>query len=388
MRLNSLGISFQRHFELTGNVGDLAKAISIEQRAIQLTPDGHPYMPGRLNNLGNSYRSRFKCTGNLSDIHTAISTFRKSAISFGAATTRIFAAQQWAELSMIHHPPDSLTAYGIAIDLVSEIAGIDRTIRQRHTDLIEISSLTTSAASAAFTLGDVEKALEWLEQGRCLVWSQLNQLRTPLDHLRAHDKDLAQEFSDISRKLEASGSRRGYEDLNTDATILEKISLQDEAQLHIKISREWRVLLEKIRHIPQFHNFLRPPQTSDLLKHLPHNGVVVMVNVHKARCDALLLISGSDAPIHIPLDFTYDKASKLRAHMHHFLSSYGIRMRHTDRAIRPAPKAGADTQNEIHFVLKVLWLRVVKPILDDLAFSVGDSQFVTYHFVDNFVSDS
>jgi len=385
--LNSLGVSFHVRFRRTNDVSDLSEAISNQQRAVQLTPNGHPDMPGWLNNLGTSFRSRFECTGDFSDIQTATSTYQKSATSIGDPSNRLRAAQQWAQLSMTHNPPHSLTAYGVAIDLVSEIAGMDRTIEQRHAHLIGISTLTTSAASAAFTLCNVEKALEWLEQGCCLVWSQLNQLRSPLDHLRAHDEHLAKRFSNISGALEASGTRRGSGGFGQDASFAQKISLQDEAHLHIKLSREWSQLLDEIRDIPQFHNFLRPPQTSDLLRRLPLDGVVVLVNIDGTQCNALALIPSCEAPIHIPLvDFTHEEASDLKEHLRLFLSSYGVRMREVDRAVRPAPRPNAKKESGIYIVLEALWLRVVRPILDGLAFSVGVSHFTKYLFIDIFPS--
>ena len=328
----------------------------------------------QLNNLGISFKHRFDHTNDLSDIRTAISAFQKAAKTFGPPSERLFAAQQWAQLSTIHDLPDSLTAYGIAINLVSEIAGMDRTIEQRHAHLIDFSTLTTSAASAAFAQGEVRKALEWLEQGRCLVWSQLNQLRTSLDHLRTHDEHLAQRFSDISAALEASGSRRGSAALGIDATLSDKISLQDEAHLHIKLSREWSQLLDEIRHIPQFHDFLRPVQASYLLKSLPPNGVVILINVHEARCDALALFSdsSSDTPIHIPLDkFSHKQAFELKQCLRRFLSSHGVRMREADRGGRPVQRQDAEKRSQIHFVLEELWLRVVRPILDRLAYTVS-----------------
>jgi len=252
---------------------------------------------------------------------------------------------------------------------------LDRTIQQRHTDLIELSSLTTSAASAAFSLGDVDKALEWLEQGRCLVWSQLNQLRTPLHHLRAYDEALAKRFSALSCALETSGSRCGLEGLSTDASMSQKMSLQDEAHLHVKLSHEWSELLGEICRIPQFHDFLRPPCMSNLLKHLPRDGVVILVNVHEDRCDALALISGVGDPMHIALDFTYDMASKLRERLGLFLSCNGVRMREENRGPRPVLEEDADTRTEIHLVLEALWLRVVRPIFDALAYCVSVLNF-------------
>ena len=282
--------------------------------------------------------------------------------------------------------PHPLTAYGIAIDLISEVAGMDSTIDQRHTHLINTSTLTTSAVSAAFTLDEATKALEWLEQGRCLVWNQLNQLRTPLNRLRAHDEHLAQRFWDIAGALEVSGSRSGSGGLSVDAPLSHKISLQDEAHRHVILSRQWSELLDEIRTIPQFHDFLRPHQTSDLMKHLPRDGIIILVNVHEARCDALALVFGSEIPIHITLDdFTHKEAFDLRERLWRFLSSHRVRMREADRGGRPTRRPDSDKQSELHFVLEALWLRVVRPILDGLAFSVSFSQFIIYNFIDIFL---
>ena len=360
---------------------DILEAVAVMQQAVQLTPNGHADMPGRLNNLGNSFGCRFGRTGDVSDVYSATSTFQKSATTFGSPSTRLRAAKQWAHLSKIHRLPTTLAAYDVALDLVAQIAGLDRTIQQRHTDLINISSLTTSAASAAFSQGDIEKALEWLEQGRCLVWGQLNQLRTPLDRLRAHDEHLAHLLSDISGALETSGSRRSSESLSGDSTLSQKMSLQDEAHLHIRLAREWSQLLDKIRRIPQFRDFLRLPQASYLMKHLPPDGLVILVNVHEDRCDALALISGTVAPLHIPLDFTYDEAAELRERLRHFISSRKVRMREVDRAGRTVRLPNAEKRSEIHLVLEALWLRMVRPILDALAYPVSVSQFMTFHFI-------
>jgi len=386
MRLNSLGVSYESRFKLTGDPSDLSEAILIQERAIQLTPEGHPDVPIWLNNLGLSLESRFDHTESLADIHAAASKFQKSATTFGAPSVRFKSAQKWAELSIAYDLPHSLTAYGIAVDLISEIAGMDSTIEQRHTHLIDISTLTTSAVSAAFAQGETKKALEWLEQGRCLVWSQLNQLRTPLDQLRVHDEHLAQRFSDISGALEASGSRSGSGGLGVDAPLSQKISLQDEAHRHIMLSRQWSELLDEIRSIPQFHNFLRPPQTADLLKHLPRDGIIVLINIHEARCDALALVSGFDVPIHIALnDFNHKEASVLRERLRHFLSSHRVRMREVDRGGGPVQRPNSEKQSEIHSVLEALWLHVVRPILDGLSFTVSFSQSIIYRFVDIFL---
>ena len=71
-QLNNLGSAFQRRFERTGDLADISESISYKQRAVHLTPDGHANMPTWLNNLGNAFIRRFGCTGVLADIFNAI----------------------------------------------------------------------------------------------------------------------------------------------------------------------------------------------------------------------------------------------------------------------------------------------------------------------------
>ena len=368
--LNNIGISFRSRFEHTGDLLDISEAISAQQHAVQLTPDGHLDMPRLLIHLGMSFASRFERTRDPLDYTTAINLYKNSATTFGPPSVRLNAARRWAQLTTTQNHEAAVEAYSIAIDLISQIASMDRTIEQRHTDLVDISSLTTAAVSAAISHNEFEKALEWLEQGRCLVWSQLNQLRTPVDDLRAHDARLAQRFLDISSALESSSSRRGLGTLRTDVPISQKISLQDEAHNHIKRAREWNKLLGEIRDIPGFHKFLRLPQASELLRHIPQDGPIILINVDKSHCDALALIYGSPKPIHIPLKkFTYEQASNLSTCLRNFLSWNRVRLREESRAVRPAPPHGI--KSDIRFVLGVLWLEVVKPILDGLSSSVS-----------------
>ena len=77
-RLSNLGSSFQSRFEHTRDLADISEAISYQQKAVHLTPEGHAYMSIWLNNLGNSFQSRFEHTGNLADISEAISYQQKA----------------------------------------------------------------------------------------------------------------------------------------------------------------------------------------------------------------------------------------------------------------------------------------------------------------------
>lgn len=69
-------------------------------------------------------------------------------------------------------------------------------------------TLAVDAASYAIERGDLRKAIEFLKQGRALLWTQMRGFRTPISRLAEVNKELADGFVDISSQLEvlATGS--------------------------------------------------------------------------------------------------------------------------------------------------------------------------------------
>jgi len=154
------------------------------------------------------------------------------------------------------------------------------------------------------------------------------------DDLRIHNHLLADRFLYVSRALESSGSRQVFTPLVIDGTMSQKIALEDEARTHIMLAQEWNQLLKEIRCIPGFSNFLQPRQASSIMKDLPGEGPIILINIHQERCDALALI-----------------------------------MRDADRG--PREFRDPEEKGDLHEILEELWLRVVKPILDALSYSVS-----------------
>ena len=64
-------------------------------------------------------------------------------------------------------------------------------ITDRHAELVQISAIVREAVAIPIDEERFATAVEWLEEGRAVVWNQMLQLRTPLDDLRAASPDLA-----------------------------------------------------------------------------------------------------------------------------------------------------------------------------------------------------
>ena len=374
--LSNLGNSFHCRFEHTGDLTDISEAVSFHQKAVQLIPEGHASMPGQLDNLGHSFLHRFVCTRDLADAHKTISNYQQSATYFsGPPSIRLDAARQWAHFARKSdfHSFQLLEAYRIAIHLISLVPGLEQTIQKRYANLINISELSASAAATAFSYGEHNLALEWLEQGRCLVWRQLNDLRTPLDDLYMYNPALADDLLRVSKSLENAGSQAEVPPFTAETTMMEKMSIQDEENAHIKLAKEWDQLLTKVRAIPTFEDFLRPVSCSTLLKHLPDSGPVVVINIHKDRSDALALLSGAEKPLHIALhEFSYKKADKLYHDLKDHLPNSGVRMHGSEPDTRGLHYKSPAVIKDI---LAQLWTFLVKPILNALGYSVSTLLF-------------
>ena len=378
-RLSNLGMSYTCRFEHIGDLSDIDKAISLQQNAVHLIPAAHPDMARQLSNLAAAFRCRFERTGDIADIHSAISSYQQVAThSSGPLSIRLEAAKNWTKWSQKFDPSQLLGAYEAAIEIVSRIGVGAYTPRRHHANLVDISDLSTAAAAAAFLFGRFDTALEWLEQGRSLIWRQFG-LRTPLDDLQAFDPALADHFLQISRNIETS-SRSLRESVFI--SNMEKNTLLQEEIAHVKLIQQWDEILNTVRGLPGFEGFLRPVSCSNLLSSIPETGPVVIINVHEARCDALALISGNENPLHIPLvNFSYKQADDLRSRLKVYLSSRDI---FPTRGTKSVESGMNQHQNArvIREILGELWVHVVKPVLDGLNFSVSQIIYSRGHDID------
>ena len=293
--------------------------------------------------------------------------------SAGIPVFKLHANKRLAKISQELYPLQSIDAYSTAIQLVSLLGGLHQTMGIRLSNLQHISDTTTLAAACAFKLGRIDLALEWLEQGRCVIWGQINNLRTPVDVLRAKHPGLADDIVRVSSALEIiSGSQiESPEDANVTADSMEETALlrEERASTHAKLALEWDQLLAKVRTLPDFEDFIQPLSYSVISEHLPKSGSVILINIHEDRCDALALVPGTNRPIHIPLpEFTHEKSVTLRDNLQANLLSSRIRMREAEpltRGICPFSEGMG-----LREILRHLWVWVVKPILDALGYSV------------------
>ncbi|KAJ7213704.1 TPR-like protein [Mycena rebaudengoi] len=320
--LTNLGNSLLVRFEQLGDLADLDRSVSLQKDAIHLRPDGHPVNPTMRNNLSNAYLARFERRGDPDDIEQAIHHFTCAARSTtGPARIRFHSASMWAQLARVEQHPSLLDAYRVAIDLLPELAWLGLSITDRHHHVLEAGSLVRDAAAAALSSGQPVTAVEWLEQGRSIIWGQVFSLRNPIDALKEKHPVLADELIALSARLETAGTR------GSDGVIRDsggQGSPQSIAQQSHKNALERAELLENIRRLEGFQRFLLPKTLSELSA-ASQKGPVVFLNLSSASCDALVLLPGlvnEVTHVRIP-DFTPADGSTLADCLQHIVPDTG-----------------------------------------------------------------
>ncbi|KAJ7768883.1 CHAT domain-containing protein [Mycena metata] len=360
-RLNNLGGSLLARFERLGNLDDLNKAVLVLENAAHLTPDGHPAKPSRLKNLGNSLFHRFEQLGDLGDLNKAVLVLKDAAYSItGPAHIRFDAASQWAELAQIAKLPSLLDAYEIVLALLPELAWLGLSISDRHYHLLQASKVVRNAAAVAIASDQAEKAVEWLEQGRSVIWGQLLNLRSPVDVLSNSYPGLAKRLLSLSAQLERSGTRASEQEPITSGT---GPSLQSVADRAHQNAHEREQLLKKIRSLEGFTRFLLPKLISELSL-AAKAGPVVILNTSETRCDALILMPGlKDEVLHILLPkFTPQDAGSLAYSVSDLVHHRG----QSDR-LSGTREGRLPQEEEFAKNLSEVWFKIAQPILDGLA---------------------
>ncbi|KAF7334983.1 hypothetical protein MVEN_02248400 [Mycena venus] len=362
--LNNLGHCLQIRFEELGDLNDLTEFISKHKYAVHLTPDGHFDRPETRNNLGNALFLRFKQSNNPDDIWETIQQYTSAACSTtGPAYKRFHAASKWAQHAQTIQHHSLLDAYQTAIDLLPELAWLGLSITDRHYLIMKAAPVVRDAAVAAISSAQLAKAVEWLEQGRSIIWGQLLNLRSPVEILRLKSPKLADDLIHLSAQLEGATTRR-FAQVMPDSGAQQPLTLIVQ-QVH-EIAHKRELLLKTIRELEGFNRFLLPKSISELSM-AAQRGPVIFLNASQMSCDVLILLPGpSDRVLHVPLlEFT-PKDLKTLTQTQTRLMSYKGRS-DTDRLYGNREGESQDREDDFAHILSELWVHLVKPVLNAIA---------------------
>ena len=212
---------------------------------------------------------------------------------------RFSVACQWADTSRIYKHTSVSTAYENAISLMQETLTFAPTIEIQHFRLItrrnQYEELPLNYASHQIQIGQLDKAIETLERGRGLLWSEMRGLRTSIDQLRAIDLPLAEKFASVNQDLEALTMSISPSVWMNDV----KADNQESMDPFGRLVTKQRNLLDKrndlimqIQALPGFERFMTPLSFDTLRSAAPY-GPVIIINHCDWRSDIIILFHDS-----------------------------------------------------------------------------------------------
>ena len=359
--LGLFGTLLHKAFDRTKKIEYLNESISIYRQMIEssLPQAGRflalPYLSGSL-----LLRSRYFPGHSTQDLDEALEILSQFVSSAHASVPdRFQRACTWAYIARDTRHSSISPAYESALSLMRDTILFSPTLQLQHSTLAthdDDQSLPLDYASYRVDQNQLEEAIEVLERGRALLWSEMRDLRTSIDQLLSADPVLGHKFMAVNRDLEQlTKSVPPSHKLSMDDDIADGLRAVDPfGRLVLEQSgllKERANLISQIQALPGFDSFLTTP-SFDTLRSAASSGPVIVINHSTWRSDILILLHNKPPSlISTSRDF-YKRASALR-----------------DKLLDSRRKSGLDSKDydeTLASVLTELYELVGKPVIDRL----------------------
>jgi len=359
---------------------DRAEAVALARRLVADTVPESRERAERDFRLAVALKEQFRAPeGGNAEAEEAVRCFRSAAhntaslpenrlaATRGLAYFQAFVAWASAEEGLVPAEvefalwSDAADAFDLAVSLQPLAAwrGIAHPDQRRI--LSAWNELAVDAAAVCVRAARPERAVELLEQGRTVMWSQILDLRSgELSALRATDPELFEHLDAIRRELDAPpAARHGVESAA-------------EAERRTALARTWDELVRG-------RGLLRVPEYA-ALRAAAAEGPVVIVNISLLGCHALV-VTAADTPLVIPLDgVDHDGVTQELAQLAE--ADDRLASAHADRREARTPeereRAGAAVvraeirrSRAVLRMLDRLWEGIAQPVLDALPEPAG-----------------
>jgi tetratricopeptide (TPR) repeat protein len=417
--LHNLSIALALSFDTYGDHNHLLEGVALSREVLELRPRGHNQRFQSLHLLGNLlcrgecqswtealavYKEAYECCPSgyfaranlLSDMSicflnpaspffdvlegisrlsegyldnsSPINKRLKSAVS---DLRRVESAYDKATSDSEASTRDDRYLDGRILDLYTQVVGLlplAANIGLNHTTRLQVlvgsDQIARNAAARALILGNTPQAVEILEEGRGIFWSQSLHLRaTGFDGVQDGDR---QELIRLLSLLQ-HGAHSGDHPEKT-AEHREK-----ELETRRRLNTEAEALIARIRTYPGLSRFLLPALFEGLMRALP-DGFVVIVNASSIAHHALILHRPSDLAESLTFDLpsTGFNSASLRSHLPRDMSLDNGPHQASDTNLRAMRlSSGLPAPVSLDDVLALLWTSIVWPVLSKLKLEVS-----------------
>ena len=302
---NNRGIILWHQFERTGSMDDLDHVIVNHEQAVQSVPMDHPNRALYLYNLGSALQSRFERRGSIHDRDSSIIIYEQGANSDTATpSVRLKAAQACEELLISQRMlKRAKLILETAVRILPKISPRQLGRSDAQFNISQFVNLTARAVSLSLeNKDDPYKALKLMELGRGILANLQLEVRSDISELAAEHPELARQFQQLRNQIDSPSrtSELGMiEDqvarVNSDSNSATFISKGSRT-----VYKQFEDLLEYIRSLPGFENFLQGPSEVEL-RSLAKGGAIVVFNVSDIRSDAFLITPDQIRSVPLPL---------------------------------------------------------------------------------------
>ncbi|MGW3360565.1 hypothetical protein ACWDFL_35110 [Streptomyces bungoensis] len=200
-----LGILSNTGLALLGSLKDgfdearLRRTVELFTKALTYTAEGQPLDAMLRVNRGTALRH----SNRPEDMERALRDWCTAARNEAASPdVRLAAATAWARgCAELGWWPDAVTAYSLAVDLLTSVASLQLQHADQETRLTKWARVAWEAVAAALEKDDPDRALELLEAGRCVQWNHQLRNAGELALLADSHPELAAEIEGISAAL-------------------------------------------------------------------------------------------------------------------------------------------------------------------------------------------
>ncbi|KAF8264670.1 hypothetical protein EI94DRAFT_442733, partial [Lactarius quietus] len=281
----------------------------------------------------------------------------------GEVLTRFKVSCTWAVVARTTMHPSTSIAYETAVSLLQETLVFSPTLQTQHLRLTHaFSGGTTPGLPSDYVSFQIEKsqfkqAIETLERGRALLWSEMRGFRSSTDQLCAADPALADKFEDINQRLRSvtmsvaqsdDCADRGHDETGTERR---EHSIGYLVPAQRRLLEERNTLITHIQALPGLENFLQSP-SFDVLNAAAAQGPVLIINQSKFSSFILILLNNSPPSVIFTPSYFHSRADRLRGEL-----------------LRIQKDKGLDTEEynlTLAHVLTELYYLVGKPVIERL----------------------
>ncbi|TFK24892.1 hypothetical protein FA15DRAFT_388122 [Coprinopsis marcescibilis] len=363
--------AYGKHFKMAQEgtksqlVEDIEEAILAGEQAVKYSHHTSQECTYLLN-LGKAYAYKYQLSKNQDDVTEALLCLKTAAECEAALKmTRFKAARNWGRVAQRQNvKKEILEAYQHCIGLLAQVVGHDIPIYEQHRRLEKIQSVVHEATRVAIQYGKLEKAVEFFEEGRSIVWKHYIKHDLILQELRKKDPKLAKEFEQHSILGNTAAIKEEDSQNYTAATVDKSKSPKKSVGWFQTLLQSGKDLMARIAKISGFDKFLKPKSLSEL-QVVAKFGPVVLLAITESTCDALILVHKSKTPKHVDLSrhgMTLAKAQEYQKTMEELLKDNRL----LTRGVVLKPAKQADAGKKVEIILSSIWAQIASPVIQEL----------------------